>query len=248
MRMSVKLRCWLVMAGSGLLSTAVAQSTPLLVDAADIPPFSYQTMTGDRGIALDILREAAAASGVGLQFRFLPWLRAQAETRTGRDRLIIPLTRTPEREAQYTWLAKLCDYRFVLFSAGKPPPATLGEARKLRIAVLRSNPAEALLRQQGFTRLEANTSEDTNARMLAAGRVDAWVAADIAAMAIYREAGGDVSRLRSGPGVGEPMAIYLAASPGYADPQARVLADAINRLQRNGATARIVARYRSTVP
>ncbi|WP_170252324.1 substrate-binding periplasmic protein [Vogesella urethralis] len=246
--MSVKLRCWLVMAGSGLLSTAVAQSTPLLVDAADIPPFSYQTMTGDRGIALDILREAAAASGVGLQFRFLPWLRAQAETRTGRDRLIIPLTRTPEREAQYTWLAKLCDYRFVLFSAGKPPPATLGEARKLRIAVLRSNPAEALLRQQGFTRLEANTSEDTNARMLAAGRVDAWVAADIAAMAIYREAGGDVSRLRSGPGVGEPMAIYLAASPGYADPQARVLADAINRLQRNGATARIVARYRSTVP
>ncbi|WP_199102333.1 ABC transporter substrate-binding protein [Aquitalea sp. ASV11] len=189
---------------------SLAQASEITVDAGPIPPFSYEEQGRPVGIAVDLLNAAGKLYGLSFNYRFLPWLRAQSEARSSTDRIIIPLTRTPEREEQYNWIAELFQYQFVFISAGGPLPRSLEEARAMRIAVLRGNPAEKILRDQGFTLLDVGFSEEINARKLAARRVDLWVAADLAAKSIYRQSGGDPSQLRFGLKLGEAMHVFLA--------------------------------------
>lgn len=236
-RLICSLLLWFSMASHGA-------GREITVDAGPIPPFSYEEQGKPAGIAVDLLDEAGQLYGVRFNYRFLPWLRAQSETRSSADRIIIPLTRTPERESQYNWIAELFQYQFVFISAGGPLPRTLEEARGMRVAVLRGNPAEKMLRDLGFVQLEAAFSEEINARKLAARRIDLWVAADLAAKSIYRQAGGDVAQLRFGLKLGEPMHVFLASSPGFNNAATRDIADGVARLRASGQAERIVGRYR----
>lgn len=223
---------------------SLVQASEITVDAGPIPPFSYEEQGRPAGIAVDLLNAAGKLYGLGFNYRFLPWLRAQSETRSSTNRIIIPLTRTPEREDQYNWIAELFQYQFVFISAGGPLPRTLDEARAMRIAVLRGNPAEKILRDQGFMQLEAGFSEEINARKLAARHVDVWVAADLAAKSIYRQAGGDPAQLRFGMKLGEAMHVFLASSPGFNNAATRDIADGVARVRVSGEAERIINRYR----
>ena len=223
---------------------SLAQASEITVDAGPIPPFSYEEQGRPVGIAVDLLNAAGKLYGLSFNYRFLPWLRAQSEARSSTDRIIIPLTRTPEREAQYNWIAGLFQYQFVFISAGGPLPRSLEEARAMRIAVLRGNPAEKILRDQGFTLLDVGFSEEINARKLAARRVGLWVAADLAAKSIYRQSGGDPSQLRFGLKLGEAMHVFLASSPGFNNAATRDIADGVARIRVSGEAERIINRYR----
>ncbi|UTH73775.1 ABC transporter substrate-binding protein [Chromobacterium sp. IIBBL 290-4] len=233
----------LFIAFTSLAHTTLAQ-TPILVDAGDIPPFSHELEGQASGIAVELLTAAARSKKLPIEFRFLPWLRAQNDVITNPNRLIIPLTRAPERETQYNWLTELFRYRFVLIGLDAQPPRSLQTAKNLRIGVLRGNPAEGMLRAQGFKLLDVGTSEQINARKLLAHRIDLWVAADLAAPSIFKQIGGDPARLRVGQSIGPTRKIYLAASPTLSDPAILDLAQAIDKLKSTGEAQRIVNRYR----
>lgn len=66
-----------------LASTAGhAVATPLRIATGELPPYATQNRQ-DQGIALDIVRRAFALAGYQVQYHFLPWARAQQETRQG---------------------------------------------------------------------------------------------------------------------------------------------------------------------
>jgi len=239
--MKSRLFCCLLVA---LCLARVCAAREITVDAGPIPPFSYEEQGRPAGIAVDLLDAAGKLYGISFHYRFLPWLRAQSETRSSSDRIIIPLTRTPERETQYNWIAELFQYQFVLISAGAPLPHTLEEAKGMRIAVLRGNPAEKILHDLGFTQVESAFSEEINARKLAVRRIDLWVAADLAAKSIYRQAGGDPAQLRYGLRLGDVMHVFLASSPGFNDAATRDIADGVARVRVSGEGERILSRYR----
>ncbi|MBV8680069.1 MAG: transporter substrate-binding domain-containing protein [Aquitalea sp.] len=222
----------------------VAAAQEITVDAGPIPPFSYEEQGKAAGIAVELLDAAGQLHGLHFNYRFLPWLRAQSDTRSSRDRIIIPLTRTAERERQYNWIAELFQYQFVFISAGAAMPRSLEEAKGMRVAVLRGNPAEKMLRDMGFALIDPGFSEEINARKLAARRIDLWVAADLAAKSIYRQAGGDPAQLRYGLKLGEPMHVFLASSPGFNNTQTQAIAAGVARLRASGAAERIIGTYR----
>lgn len=222
-----------------------ASAKDIVVNTSDISPFSFEQDGKPKGIVVEILQEAAKSTEVNFIFRFLPWKRAQLETRAAIDQAIIPLTRTPEREKDYQWLAPLFDYHFVIVTRGEVvPPRSIDDAKHLAIGVLRGNPMEVTLPRMGFTNVKPGTSEGLLARQLQVNLIDAWVVADLVARDTYKKAGGNPDELRFGPRIGEPMRIYLGASPEFPKEYSKQIADAVNRLRSTGAIDGILNKYR----
>ena len=226
-----------------------AYATEFIVNAADIPPFCYEENGRQAGITIDMLREVAKTTGVAFNVRFLPWKRAQIETQSGSDQLIIPLTRTPEREKRYQWIGPMVSYNFVIVTTSdKQPPRTIEEAKRMSIGVLRGNPMETLLPQLGFTNLKPGYTEEAIAKLLLGNRIDAWVVPDIAARDIYKKAGGNPADLHFGVKIGETMWVYLAGSPQFPESDFKLITNELNRLRTSGEAEKIINRYRPTSP
>jgi polar amino acid transport system substrate-binding protein len=222
-----------------------AHAREFIVNAGDIPPFCHEEDGKQTGMIIDMLHEVAKSTGVIFNIRFLPWKRAQIETQSGTGQLIIPLTRTPERENAYHWIAPMVSYNFVIATHGnKPPPRTIEEAKKLSLGVLRGNPMESLLPKMGFTNLKPGYTEDANAKLLFGNRIDGWVVADIVAADVYKKAGGNPSDLHLGLRIGDTMSIYLAGSLQFPEAERKLIADELNRMRNSGETEKIVNRHR----
>jgi polar amino acid transport system substrate-binding protein len=216
-----------------------------IVNAGDIPPFCHEVDGTQAGIAVDMLREVAKSTGIAFTIRFLPWKRAQIETQSNIDQLIIPLTRTPEREKDYQWIAPLISYNFVIAThGGRAPPRTIEEAKKMSLGVLRGNPMENVLPKLGFTNLKPGYTEDANAKLLLGNRIDGWVVADVVARDAYKKAGGNPADLHLGVRIGDTMWIHLAASPQFPEAERKLIADELNRMRGNGEAEKIINRHR----
>lgn len=99
---------------------------------------------------------------------WMPWTRALVTAQEG-NALLFPLMRTPEREADWHWLAPLLVDRFVLVLA--PGAQAHGP---LRVGALRGSFIGERLAELGYLQVEFTSSEAVNARKLGLGRIDAW--------------------------------------------------------------------------
>lgn len=222
-----------------------AAAREIVVNTAQITPFSYESDNGPAGMAVEILQAAGKAAGLEFRFSFLPWKRAQLETLASGDHAIVPLTRTTERERDYLWIAPLFEYSFVIVTRiGRAAPATLEEAKRMSIGVLGGNPMHAALPAMGFRNLKPGNSEEMLAKQLKSNLVDAWVVAEPVAHDTWRRIGGKPEEIRIGPKIGAPMQVYFAASPRFPAADAKLIADEVNRLRASGELARILERYR----
>jgi polar amino acid transport system substrate-binding protein len=235
-----------IAAASLLLGIGVAQAGEIMVNAGDIVPFCFEEEGRPTGIAIDILREVSKGTGLDFGFRFLPWKRAQLETLAAKSQAVVPLSRTPEREKQYQWIAPLFEYHFVIVTRnGQAAPKSLEEAKNLTVGVLRGNPMETLLPQLGFTRVIPGNTEDLVAKQLRTKAIDAWVVADLVAHSSYKRIGGDPAELVLGPRIGEPMAVYLGGSLQFPEYDRKAIAAEVARLKQSGEILRILARYKA---
>lgn len=223
-----------------------AYAEEFIVNTADLPPFCHEEGGKQEGIAIDMLRAVSKATGIAFNIRFLPWKRAQIETQAASDHLIIPLTRTLEREKNYQWIAPLGSYNFVIVTrSDRQPPRTIEDVKKLSVGVLRGNPMDTLLPRLGFTNLKPGYTEEALAKLLLGNRIDAWVVADIVAKDVYRKVGGNPADLRLGVKIGETMWVHLGASPQFPQAERKRIADELDRLRASGEAERIINRYRA---
>jgi len=104
---------------------------------------------------------------------FLPWLRAVKTTLNHSNKILLPLTRLENREDDFVWIIKLMEYDFSFFTI-KNEVNSIESARLLEsVAVYRGTSHETFLLKNAFNNL-SKASSVTNARMLNAGRVEAW--------------------------------------------------------------------------
>jgi polar amino acid transport system substrate-binding protein len=130
-------------------SDASAQKT-VVVRAGDIFPLSYIEGSKPSGIAIDILNAVEQDGKYTFKYKFMLWPAAQKDALSSEDEGIVPLTRTPDRENQYLWIAKLFENRLAFVTtSGTPAPKTMADVLKLSIGTLRGNQAEKPLRAAG---------------------------------------------------------------------------------------------------
>ena len=226
-----------------LLSQPSAAQHSFKVVAAEFPPLTTNAGGQPGGVVLEIVREAARRMGIALEFSFLPWQRAQLETQTRNDVLIIPFTRTPSREAQYQWVAPVLEFHTVLVTLAKPP-SSIEEARSLVVGYVRGTSFKDEAEQAGLPYIEETDDDVTNARKLKLGRIGAWITTDLMAHGVYRQAGFDPAELKYGPSLGPVKISYLAASREFPKEVAKKLANGIDQMRADGSYQAIVKRYR----
>lgn len=221
--------------------------------AAEITVFANESMPQcglvdgkPAGMAVDILNAVTAEGGPTFKYDFSqPWARAQVAVHETAGATIIPLTRTTEREASHKWIGNLFDNPTRLFTLGRAdgPIKTIDEAKGMSIGVMRGSSVEQSLKQLGFTHIEAVQNDELAAKMLAAGRIDAWAGAEYVQRYLFAKAGGDSSKLQQGPLLGQTSQIYIAGDVKYPDADAKAITDGVEKLRSSGKLAAILKKY-----
>ncbi|MGR4041693.1 substrate-binding periplasmic protein [Pseudomonas sp. 910_21] len=220
-----------------------AESPSLDLYVVDAPPLSMLDQAGLHGIVGDATLEAATRAGYTLHFIEAPWARAQQNVRKGVDKLIIPLSRTPEREADYTWIAPIMTMDRAFFSLDKRVQS-MQQARETfaRIAVGRGSAQEQKLRTEGFSDTQIYPFEigENPAQLLLMGRVDAWFNGIPETQAIWRNVSNRT--LQVSPSLMKTD-LYLACSKQCNAVFVRHLRAAVETLRKDGTLERIKDAY-----
>jgi len=230
-----------------LLMTHNAWSAPLPIELfiPDAPPLTFVDDSKGHGIVGDLVLMAIAKAGYVAHVQALPWARSQKHVSENQDILIAPLSRTPERENRYTWIAPIMPMERAFFSL-EQQVNSFEEARKVYrvIGVGLGSAQEEILRAQGFgnEQIYPLTIGDNPAQMLLKGRIDAWFNGIPESRYIWPK----VSRrkLFMSP-VMNSATLYLACSKQCSPQRVQDLRKAVEALRSDGALARIQKRYLS---
>lgn len=143
--------------------------------SSPLPPFTVEQGAYAPGALGVLVERLAKHMGRTVSIEFYPWARALKIANNDKRVLILPLTRTAEREARFRWVIKLYRHNYV-FNALKSNHVNLENTESLRaspVAVLRGSPNVEHLRALGFSQLVLESSVENMCKLLARGGVDA---------------------------------------------------------------------------
>ena len=221
----------------------LSQSPPLTV----LEPTDQDGNNAITGIVGEVTVKAAAIAGYDLHPQALPWARSQRIVQTGKNQLIIPLSRTPDRENKYTWIAPVMTMDRAFFSLDKQVE-TFEQARQTyaRVAVGMGSAQEQMLRDQGFNEKQIYSLKigENPAQMLLLGRVDAWFNGVPETRYFWPQVS-DRALLTSPPLMKSDL--YLACSKICDPTMVDDLRKAIESLRKDGTVQRITDAYLAKV-
>jgi len=229
-----------------LIAGAATADEPVKLYMPDAPPLTLHHYEGGHGMAGDVVLAALARIGKLTDIVAEPWPRAQISVSRGRNMLIIPLSRTPEREELYTWIASIMELERAFFSLDEPV-ASFAEARRRyqRIGVGLGTAQVETLRREGFAEqqiVQIRLGENP-ARLLELRRIDAWFTGIDEALYIWHKSAARRHELRMSP----PLVstdLYLACSLDCDRQLVTQLRDAIAQLDHDGVSQRLRQAYR----
>tara|TARA_R110001583_G_scaffold45917_2_gene144299 strand:- start:1653 stop:2417 length:765 start_codon:yes stop_codon:yes gene_type:complete len=197
------------------------------------------------GLVVEMVRAIEARLGSRRPIHYLPWSRALKLVQQNPDHLIFPLTRMPEREADYRWLIKAAHIELAFLSA-QGEPLSLEQARTLaRISVQQDTPFQYFLERRGFDNLVAVADPaPVHLNLLASGRTQAWFTSTDQAHYLWPRVMGD-RPLVLGPVVYRSD-LYIATSKRFPAAVADAYREAFAALIREGEIQRIRDRYAQT--
>lgn len=230
------------------LSATAAPLRAVDLYAAEAPPLSMIAQGDNHGILGEVALKAAAIAGYELHLISLPWARAQKDVQTGSDRLIVPLSRTPEREDNYTWIAPIMTMDRAFFTLNERVES-FAEAKKAYglIAVGMGSAQEQKLRDEGFRddQIYPLKIGENPAQMLLRGRVDAWFNGVPESQYIWRQLSG--RPLKMSPPV-MTADLYLACSKLCNTAMVDSLSQAVEGLRRDGTINHLIDDYLNGLP
>jgi polar amino acid transport system substrate-binding protein len=225
---------------SVLASVAAHAQVPLYL--MTMPPLVINA-EGRRGMVGDVVLEAMKRAGIEAQVLVEPNPHALAVVRDKADTYIAAISRTPEREQFYTWIAPIVPIHRAFFTVGKRIDSFADARRSLRrIAVSRNTANEEVLLREGFDRsqLVSVNAGESAPRMLVAGRIDAWfnLVPESETLLNQISAAGVVA--------GRPLSssdLYLACSRSCDGNNVRKLEAALAAMKADGTTRKLMKRY-----
>jgi polar amino acid transport system substrate-binding protein len=207
------------------------------------PPLTFASLKGGHGMVGDVTLAALARAGLLSELRYEPWARAQRKVANGRDQLIIPLSRTPEREPLYTWIAPIMPLERAFFSLDEPVQS-FAEARQRyrRIGVGLGTAQVEILRSQGFSEQQiiTHTLGENPAHLLERGRIDAWFTGVPEALYIWPQH--STRRLQMSPVLASTN-LYLACSKECDAQLVQKLRAAVQSVHDEGISKRLIELY-----
>ena len=150
-----------------------AKGVDIHVFLSDIAGMSMND--GDRkGMGYELVERALTDAELTYQVTFLPWSRLVKEASANKNAIMLPISRTPEREDLYTWIRPIFNAEIgFVSSVAKIDDWDIAEQLN-EIGVWQNTFFESYLRKRGFENLQPYTGDQALARLFESGRVQAW--------------------------------------------------------------------------
>ncbi len=204
---------------------------------------------GVSGLACELVLELARRAGHSGAVDLYPFARALAVAASAPDTLLVPVGRTPAREDRYTWIVPLVEDDFLVV-AKRDSTADISSFEALRdlsVGVIRDGVGAQLSAAHGLRHVSVVTEDQTNARKLDAGRIDAWISSWNGIRAAQRGAGLRIDRLRRGV-VGSHVQVYLVGSRDLAPAVTAHWRAAFETMRADGSYGAILRKYHVDPP
>lgn len=217
-----------------------ARPRRLHVVTAELPPL---VMEKGGGALQEIMDELCRRMDVMPSMQFFPWRRAIFLAATMPETAIFPLTRQPDREDKFRWLAPLYEERY-LFMAPRDGHFDLDNPENMkdrRIALLRGAAQAAMLHEMGFNRIVESASLEEVHRFLTGGMADAVFGEVSIIKASLKERAGAVEYRLSQPV--RTATAWLAGSLDFSDADVERFRQTMSAMQADGATRRILGKH-----
>ena len=165
---------------------------------------------------VDLSKEIFKRAGLRLRVQPHYWLKAQKTVMRAKPELgylIVPLTRTAEREHDFDWLLPIEKYQLQLISNDtKVNVLDTNSLKALPVCALRESPAQYKLQELGFTNIKAEIREKKCYEHLMTGKVKVVMSyGELSAKARFANVGGSAADLKFGLAFREET-LYLASS------------------------------------
>ncbi len=184
------------------------------------------------GYAIEVLQEAARREGREVEITFVPFERAMLALRTETDVIMPALFFGKKHNDQFQWLVEIQRAR-LRFATSDGQIVNLEDARRLtRIAIESGTTAEAMLSELGYDNTVLTVSPESSARMLAAGRVDAWFQAEENMRQVWNRLG--ITTTLSLGEIAREVPIYLVASTALREDVADSYRSAVEDMRADG--------------
>lgn len=236
------LLCAAVLAGAAGGAMAAAPD-PVRIVTSDLPPLSMESTPAAPGALFELVEELVRRTRVPANIEFVPWKRALHLSTSVSRSAIFPLTRSPEREHQYRWLARLYHEHFLFMALKGSKSFDVNEParyKERRIGILRGSLMIKVLKDSGYKHIVEATSIDESVRFLKRGIVDA-VFGD---RAIFRASvDGRADRDYVMSGALRTTSTWLGGSLDFTEAEAAQFQKAMKDMVDDGTYAAILKKY-----
>jgi len=154
------------------LSTAFAETLHFVTE--EYAPFNYTEGGRIIGITIDQIEAISAAAGIDYTLDIMPWARALAMAEKQPGTCVFTAGYNRERAERFAWITPLLRDEMVLLKRkdGTPRPASLEEARTMKVGAQRGDFAVEALEEIGFTDIDLAADIDITLGKLLSGRID----------------------------------------------------------------------------
>jgi ABC-type amino acid transport substrate-binding protein len=208
-----------------------------------LPPLVLENQPARPGALRELVAELCKRAGLAPDTVFVPWKRALFLATSMPATAIYPLTRLPERETQFRWLAPLYDEHYVFVAPrGKRFDIRRPEHMKhTRIAMLRGAAQILMLRELGYHRFVEATSIDEVHRFLVGGMADASFGERNIIRASLKNRGVEADFETSAPM--RTTTAWLAGSLDFTAEDGLAFKRAAEAMVADGSSRKILAKY-----
>ncbi|MYM68857.1 transporter substrate-binding domain-containing protein [Pseudoduganella sp. FT55W] len=216
---------------------------PLKLMVGDMAPYSMASGVAGPGSMVEITQALARRMGIPVEVQFYPWSRALVMVSLAPRTLVLPLTRTAERENKYRWLLKL--YRQTFIFVGQQGNPQLSDPARLlhaRLVVLRGTPHKQLLLDAGYTDISECATIRECIRMVKKGIAEASFGAEDTHRSAARMDGNKAAEFSYSP-VFRQDDVWLAGSLDFTEEEARKWRTTMETLRTDGTIGRIMHKY-----
>ena len=232
-----------------LLATAALAALPLSLLAAprrlrivttDLPPLVSEQ---GGGVLREMVAELCRRTQQTPALEFVPWRRAIFLATTMPSTAIFPLTRQPEREAKFRWLAPLYEerYHFLAPRGGSFDLQHPENMQEKRIALIRGAGQAAMLHEMGFDHIVEAASVHEVHRFLLGGMADAAFGERAIIRASLKARAGEIQFELSPPQ--RTSTAWLAGTLDFSEAESERFRQAMEEMVADGTAKRILAKY-----
>ncbi len=225
------------------LAHAAAQSFRVITE--EFPPYNYTEKDGRIvGISTEIVRSILERIGYSDDIEVMSWTDGYRLIQEEDNIILFSTTRSPIREDLFKWVGPLVPNNLVFFSRKGTGPSirNLEDARKVdRIGVYKDDYGELLLKQKGFTNLDAELENRMNVPKLLNGTIDLWIANELTGkyLAGLYGARSDIEKVLDV----QKDYMYIAFSKSTPDPIIENWQDTLDAVKSDGTYAQIFSQW-----